>query len=867
MDLAYHETQRAWTPALLWGMQSRALRGVSWPVPQNMPLNIFMTKYQRFVAWRYLMERERRLSGGILGFIGFCLWQAFGMGIACVLYPLADNYLVPPPNPPSWLIPIVGLACAMPLIALVTAFVRVMRKSDPRGSLLAALHGMLLSLAAFYIFDRSMTVGLSDAEVLATTGLFGVCALGVLLQGALMWKVLSGKQASGFLWLMVAFYTPVALVTYVLMRFLNLEGRRSTFLYIAALQLVAAEVLLLALGFLGLRGVVWPELFPAVGGMSVWTKLAGLCVAVGLIGLIAYILSVTRKQRQPLALNIALAGFASAGLIAIGVHFGIEVARVGMNLDFLGGWGAYTPPMGLVMPALASGAVAILAGVLLLARYFFTFFTTVSIGGVTIGTMALVIVLSVMSGFETDLREKILGFNAHIQISSNDELQFENYRDVEAILENTQGVLGYTPFLTTEAYMSNHNNYGNVTLKGIDPARVASVTEIVHNLEKGDERALEKLWPLEEDGSIAGAPKPAGTGDDDFELDDGPTDFSGGLEEIEDEALDDFELDGPQDFSGGLDELPDGGPSDTGGVDTDAIDYGGDAVATAPLSKPDWDVDLRPHDYIDPGIAILDGVLVGRELVKTVNLYTDQEVRVISPLPDTSPDGLSIPRLKNFRVAGRFFSGMYEYDLKYVYCSLDALQEFLDLSDVVNGIEVRVEDPRNTAVIVQNLQAALGPQYRVQDWKELNRALFSALELEKIAMFFILVIIVLVASFSIVGNLIMVVIEKAKEIAILKTLGASDGGVMKIFITQGFFIGLVGTSLGVALGLGACYLGMTYGVPLDPDVYYIDKLPIQVEGKSIMYVAIAGLAISVVATIYPAFIAARMRPVKGLRWD
>jgi lipoprotein-releasing system permease protein len=270
---------------------------------------------------------------------------------------------------------------------------------------------------------------------------------------------------------------------------------------------------------------------------------------------------------------------------------------------------------------------------------------------------------------------------------------------------------------------------------------------------------------------------------------------------------------------------------------------------------------------VRPEVAVLDGLLVGQELVNQISLYTGQEIRIISPLPDTSPDGLSIPRLQNFRIAGKFFSGMYEYDLKYVYCSLSALQSFLDLGDEVNGIEVRVKDPAQTGDIVRKLEEALGPDYRVQDWKELNKALFSALKLEKIAMFFILVIIVLVASFSIVGNLIMVVIEKAKEIAILKTLGSSNRGVMNIFITQGFFIGLVGTSLGLALGLGACFLGMTYGVPLDPDVYYIDKLPIQVEPWSVVVVGVSGVAISVVATIYPAFIAARMRPVKGLRWD
>ncbi len=727
-----------------------------------MPFDALMTKYQRFVAWRYLMERNRELSSSVLGFIGFCLWLALGMAAACLWYPLADTYMVPPPNPAQWLIVMVGLACALPFVASLAALASLVRRTTPIPHLLKAALWGLQALVVFWVYTQTVSGELSQSISMVAGALFIVLTL-------------SGE-------VIVSQYAP----------------RRIT-------------------------------------GTTKTIVIAALAGVVGVL------------------------------LVVVTQRFIAGVDAVTTNLEFIGGWQGYTPPMGIIMPALVAAAIAILATVLLLARYFFTFFTTVSIGGVTIGTMALVIVLSVMSGFETDLREKILGFNAHIQISRADELQFEGYQQVQEVLERTEGVEGYTPFLTTEAYMSNHNNYGNVTLKGIDPARVASVTEIVHNLEAGDEDALEKIWPLDEDGSILGKPEAADPAHD-FELDEGPTDFSGGLEEIA-EPTNDFELDGPEDLSGGLEEMPDGGmPDSLPGLDISALDTSKPLVAPAPI-HPDWDMDLRPADYIDPDVAILDGVLVGRELVKTVNLYTDQEVRVISPLPDTSPDGLSIPRLKNFRVAGRFFSGMYEYDLKYVYCSLDALQDFLDLGDVVNGIEVRVKDPRNTAAIVRDLEQSLGEGYRVQDWKELNRALFSALKLEKIAMFFILVIIVLVASFSIVGNLIMVVIEKAKEIAILKTLGSSDGGVMKIFITQGFFIGLVGTSLGVALGLGACYLGVTFGVPLDPDVYYIDKLPIQVDGNSVIVVAAAGLAISVVATIYPAFIAARMRPVKGLRWD
>tara|TARA_R110002096_G_scaffold44526_8_gene120271 strand:- start:83138 stop:85621 length:2484 start_codon:yes stop_codon:yes gene_type:complete len=827
-------------------MQSRALCGVYWPVPPNMPLNIFMTKYQRFVAWRYLMERERKLSSGILGFVGFCLWLAIGLGAACIWYPLSDNFLVPPPNAPTWVIGLVGLACALPFVALIAAALSAARGLNPTGHLLRGIYWSLLAVAAFGVYEKSISGAFSNvisAGIMALAALIALNApasqnfMSEVQRGDGPQEMFSPQHGLGF--------SLGSLVWRFLLQAKGLLQRR----FLLPLRVLLVAALLVGV-YIGIRESQWAILIPD-GGFGLYAIVA-VCFLACLILLLAGL-----KGHLTVA-NCALVALLVAGILIIGMRFGAGVVEVRMNLGFLGGWSAYTPPMGMIMPALVAAAVAILAGVLLTARYFFTFFTTVSIGGVTIGTMALVIVLSVMSGFETDLREKILGFNAHIQISSNDELQFDGYRDVEAILETTDGVLGYTPFLTTEAYMSNHNNYGNVTLKGIDPARVASVTEIVHNLEKGDERALEKLWPLEEDGSIAGAPKALDPAED-FELG-GPEDFSGGLEEIAEPE--DFELDGPEDLSGGLDELPDAGPDDS-----DPVLYGGDSVASAPLSKPNWDVDLRPHDYIEPGIAVLDGVLVGRELVKTVNLYTDQEVRVISPLPDTSPDGLSIPRLKNFRVAGRFFSGMYEYDLKYVYCSLNALQDFLDLGDVVNGIEVRVEDPRNTAAIVENLQKSLGPGYRVQDWKELNRALFSALKLEKIAMFFILVIIVLVASFSIIGNLIMVVIEKAKEIAILKTLGSSNGGVMKIFITQGFFIGLVGTSLGVALGLGACYLGMTLGVPLDPDVYYIDKLPIQIEEGSVVAVAFAGLAISVVATIYPAFIAARMRPVKGLRWD
>jgi ABC-type lipoprotein release transport system permease subunit len=264
----------------------------------------------------------------------------------------------------------------------------------------------------------------------------------------------------------------------------------------------------------------------------------------------------------------------------------------------------------------------------------------------------------------------------------------------------------------------------------------------------------------------------------------------------------------------------------------------------------------------------LPGILVGRELVKQTHLYTGEDVRIVSPLSDPSnPDatGTPIPFNRDYRVAGIFYTGMYEYDLKYVYVTLDSLQDFLDRGDAVDGIEVRINNPDDTPAFVARFQATFGASYRVQDWKELNRSLFTALKLEKIAMFLVLGIVILVASFSIVGNLIMVVVEKAREIALLKTLGASDIGVMQLFAIQGLMIGLIGTALGVGTGLLGCWAGKRFGLPLNPDVYYIDRLPIHIDPASVLAAASAGILISIAATLYPAIVAARVRPAAGMR--
>ena len=540
-------------------------------------------------------------------------------------------------------------------------------------------------------------------------------------------------------------------------------------------------------------------------------------------------------------------------------------------------------------------------------RAFFTFFTTVPIGGVWIGTAALVCVLAVMSGFESDLREKILGSNAHIQVT-REEGDMTEWRGVYDRILKVPGVVAATPYAQSEVVIASNNNGLNVIIKGIDPKTVGKVTKLVQDLE--DKNALKDLEGKHEgdlDLRVSGSGSGAGSG-----VDPAPAGLPSSGDPI------DYSEPAPEPQA-----APAGGSGSAAaaaaGVDTDHVtayaprginpvvvdtpppigsDFGGDAQDVVPSGDvvdppppglatseaPPIDYSQPRKNAVDPQIHVLDlptdspavvrrteslpGVLVGRELVKQMHLYVGQETRLVSPLSDPSnPDatGTPIPFNRDYRIAGIFFTGMYEYDLKFIYVTLDSLQDFLDRGDAVDGIEVRIPSPDDTDAYVKKISDELGPKYRVVDWKELNRSLFSALKLEKIAMFLVLGIVILVASFSIVGNLIMVVVEKQREIALLKTLGASDRGIMHLFAIQGLLIGLVGTVLGVGTGLIFCYVGKRVGIPLNPDVYYIDRMPVHVDPTSVGLTFAAGVVISILATFYPALLGARVRPATGMR--
>jgi lipoprotein-releasing system permease protein len=262
------------------------------------------------------------------------------------------------------------------------------------------------------------------------------------------------------------------------------------------------------------------------------------------------------------------------------------------------------------------------------------------------------------------------------------------------------------------------------------------------------------------------------------------------------------------------------------------------------------------------------GIILGNELARNLGVARGDPVTVISPMGRLTPLG-QVPRSQTFRVVGIFDSGMYEYDSTIAYVSLWAAQRFLGIGDRATGIEVRVDDIYKADQVARAIAEALaGYPYWSRDWMRMNKNLFSALKLEKIVMFIILTLIILVAAFNIIGTLIMVVIEKTRDVAILKSMGATRRSIMKIFMIEGAVIGLVGTLLGLLGGFTLCKLLATYQfIELPRDVYYISTLPVKMDPLDVTLIALAAIAISLTATVYPAWQASRLDPAEAIRYE
>ncbi len=399
---------------------------------------------------------------------------------------------------------------------------------------------------------------------------------------------------------------------------------------------------------------------------------------------------------------------------------------------------------------------------------FISVITFISILGITVGVTALIIVLSVMTGFEENLREKILGINANVVITELGA-PMQGYREVTEKVRRMDDVVAAAPFTYNQAMISASGGVVGAVIRGLDMASVKDVTVLPEKMKEGS-------------------------------------------------------LDG-----------------------------------------------LKPRIGTEGGA----GIVIGRELARNMGLSIGDTLNVISPMGTSTPAG-PVPRMAAFNVVGIFELGMYEYDSSLAFISLENAQAFFRLGDAVSGVEVKIRDIYRAEEAADEIMIEIKGPYWTRTWMEMNRNLFSALKLEKVAMFIILTLIILVAALNIISTLIMVVMEKGKDIAILKSLGATSGSIMKIFMLEGLVIGVTGTVLGTALGLAAAlnleriiqFIEEVFNFKvLPPSIYYIDKFPSKVEPEMVVAIALISIGISFVATLYPSWQASRFDPVEGLRYE
>jgi lipoprotein-releasing system permease protein len=554
-------------------------------------------------------------------------------------------------------------------------------------------------------------------------------------------------------------------------------------------------------------------------------------------------------------------------------------------------------------------------------RAFVSVGTMFAVLGVALGVGALATVISVTGGFRAQFREKVLGVNAHVLILKYSS-DFREYRKLMEQMKSVPGVIGIAPFVISPMMITHGDRTATgVLLKGVDPSRVKDVLDLPRHIVQGNMEGLrlpgakpperrrqgllddfdpsregDLLEPLVPSlpgispavsGSAAAAAaavaptkhnaKLAGGASND--LDDGdaaPLDHKSVLKDIgkivHDEALHDPDVHSHSSpyvagDSAAAKDLEDESAPKPGDPVGSIVPQGGYKSAL-----PDDDVlpaDIDPDPCRDAeSIKRLPGIIIGITLEKNLNVQLNDCIQVTSPtIGFTYTRGaMRAPVAKQFRVTGVFDAGFDQYDSKLVYTDLYQAQPFYDTGDSVTGIEMKVNDIEKARDIARDIDARLqNGIYHTMDWEELNHGLFTALRIQQLLMSLVLALIIVVAAFTVIATLIMVVLDKKKEIAVLKAMGASNSALLRAFLYQGAIIGVIGTVIGLGLGLGMCKGLLVHALPLDPKVYFISHLPVQVRLSDFVEVGIFAILVCLAATVWPALHAARLRPAEAFR--
>ena len=525
-----------------------------------------------------------------------------------------------------------------------------------------------------------------------------------------------------------------------------------------------------------------------------------------------------------------------------------------------------------------------------LARLF-NLLATIITFSVAQGCMALVLVLGLMSGLELDLRGRLLDHKAHLRIARADGAGFVADDAILASLLAAPEVAGASPILEGEVLLRTAYAREGATLLGIDPARHRGVTALATEVEQGSyaflsapERIPRFAAPPPPEPGPEPPPPPSPVPSDTSQTGASPvpSDTSRpGAAPVPSDTSRPGASPVPPDISRpGESPVPSAIPADAEADDADGGGWEDPAVeiprlraegqlpAALPPAQPvvpEGPEELDEPEPDDSSEPVLPPILLGRELASQLGVGLGDSVQIVTPVGRITPQGV-VPGLLVVRVAGVFFTGIFDFDRKHVYLPLPQAQAFQRAGTQVTAIEVALRDvtaiDRGKAAV---LAALAGRELVVLDWREQNRDLFSAMFLEKVAMSIALVFVILVAAFGILATNLMSVLEKAPEIAILKTMGCSDRSVARIFALEGLCVGILGTLGGITVGVGLGLALGIHGVPLQGSVFYLERLPIQIIPAEVVTVALLALLIVGLSSAWPARSAGRLRPVDGLR--